>query len=440
MLLADVVNMDFELQELKKKYIPQYVKGQITYKECAALCKITVNSVYTIAKRYKLKGDKAFVHQFKNKRSNHCKFTRKEEKEIITLYKKYGDSNFGGFLEYLNYWLVLKSHNTEEKLIKKWAIYFKNHKINYMTLKRLLNRNGLKSPKTRIKHKQHNKSRPRKENAGDMLQFDATPFQWFKWCGDKNYYALHGNIDDATNTICGLYLCKNECRLGYLEVCRQTFLNYGVPKSAYTDMSSSFFVQPRKTDKTIEELMQERKKSNTTWTRLCAELNIKSIIAYSPQAKGRIERMWQTIQGQLPYLFNVYKINNIEKANEFLSQYIEFFNFRYSRKTKGSSFSPLKNINDLDYLLSVRIPKKTKRYGVFHFHGYEFILKSDLCSYRNFELCLSEKFGIKARINGKFYNVELNEPLCDIVGDAMPIVEKELISKYMTNNSKCFSA
>lgn len=428
--------MNTELQKLKQKYIPQFVKGLITYKECADLCHITYNSVYTIAKRYKLKGDKAFIHQTKGKRSHNCLFTKEEEKEIIKIYKQYGGGGFGGFLEYLNYW-VPKSENSLEQ---KWAKYFKKYPINYMTLKRLFNRHRIKSPNAYKTHKTHASSRQRKEAMGDMLQFDATPFQWFKWCGDKNYYALHGNIDDATNTICGLYLCKNECRLGYLEVLRQTFTQYGVPLSAYTDMSSCFFVQPRKEDKTIQEQIEERKKSNTTWTSICSKLNIKTIIAFSPQAKGRVERMWQTIQGQLPHIFKVQKIRTIEQANNFLSQYIQFFNFTYSTKTNKSSFRCLENTDDLDYLLSIKVQKKTKQFGVFTFHGYQFILKADQCSYQKIELCLSEKFGIKARMNGKFYDVALNEPITDVIGDPMPIIEKELIAKYLEADTRNYVA
>ena len=71
-----------------------------------------------------------------------------------------------------------------------------------------------------------------------MLQADGTPFDWFE-TGEK--YLLHGFVDDATGKITGLYMCKNECLLGYLKVLRQTLENFGIPISLYPDKYSVFF-------------------------------------------------------------------------------------------------------------------------------------------------------------------------------------------------------
>ena len=109
--------------------------------------------------------------------------------------------------------------------------------ISYFALRKLLLESGIKSPKSKrkIKHLR----RQRKEHAGEMLQIDGSYHQWFK--GDKEYYTIHGSIDDATGDITGLYMCKNECMERYMQIMRQTIKTHGVTKSLYADGLSIFF-------------------------------------------------------------------------------------------------------------------------------------------------------------------------------------------------------
>jgi hypothetical protein len=80
------------------------------------------------------------------------------------------------------------------------------------------------------------------------------------------------------------------------------------------------------------------------------------------------------------------------------------------------------------------VPRRTDSYGVFLFHDHYFSLCSPRKSCVYFTLCLSESFGLKAFINGKFYNVELCDVLSDTVTHVMPEVEKDLISRYLLND------
>jgi len=82
---------------------------------------------------------------------------------------------------------------------------------------------------------------------------------------------------------------------------------------------------------------------------------------------------------------------------------------------------------DFDFLFSVRAEKKTRANGSFIYHGYKFNLLTARAACVSFTLCLSERYGLRAYIGGKYYPIELAEPLCDIVGDSMPAVEKDLI-------------
>lgn len=415
-----------ELQERKRKYIPQYVNKTLSGKECARLIGITYYSVWNLGKRYKTQGDKIFTHALKGKRGTHCKFTIEQEKAIVQKYKEATNNGAisGAFQSFSN---TLNDYYPE--LI--------NGSVKPSVISNILKRYGFTSPKARkINVVKHAKSRNRRSGEGELLQFDATPYQWFKWCGDNEYYTLHGAIDDASQKITGLYMCKNECRLGYLETLRQIFTKYGTPQSAYTDRSSSFFVNPRKKDLTEEERIELAKKSETLWTSLCKKFSIESIIALSPQAKGRIERFWQTAQGQLPMLFCLNKIKTIEDANNFLESYIEKFNNRYQIETKNKVYKKVDDLNELDYELAIKIKRKTKKYGKFKLLAYDFRVKADWIYPHNGEIVISEKFGIKFRENARLYDVELDEPVTQVVGEQMSRAIEDLIDRFMLADSK----
>ncbi len=145
-----------------------------------------------------------------------------------------------------------------------------------------------------------------------MLQADGTPHDWFG-CGKK--YSLHGFIDDATGSVTGLYMCEHECLLGYLEVTRQTLKNFGIPLSLYPDKYSVFFPAANKENSlTIEEQLKGMHRSVTQFGRIMDELGIEMFPASSPQAKGRVERLWETLQSRLVTEFRINNVTTIEQS------------------------------------------------------------------------------------------------------------------------------
>lgn len=103
---------------------------------------------------------------------------------------------------------------------------------------------ALKLARLRKKIKAH-RPRLRRENEGDLIQIDGTPFEWFYKSGDNKKYSMHGAIDDATGKITGLYITENECLYGYLEILRQTIQNHGIPREIYSDRAAIFCVTPK---------------------------------------------------------------------------------------------------------------------------------------------------------------------------------------------------
>ena len=120
-----------------------------------------------------------------------------------------------------------------------------------------------------------------------------------------------------------------------------------------------------------------------------------------------------------------------------MSSWVDSFNskFNISARESEKAWRPLPSAFNLDYKLSVKFSCRTDSLGYFVFHNCDFRLIAPLRAYKKFELCLSEQFGIRAYMDGKWYNVELAEPfLQDTIYDTMPHVEKDLISRYLLSN------
>ena len=185
-----------------------------------------------------------------------------------------------------------------------------------------------------------------------------------EWLIGQPQAALHGAIDDATHKLTGLYLCVSESLMGYTEILQQTHKRFGgMPRAVYTDRAPCLYSIKHSTEKvSIQEQAKEIREGHSQWLQMCNILKIELIIALSPQAKGRIERLWQTLQGRLPFIFRFLGITTIEKANEYLAHYVDEFNKRFSVPAQEEElyWQPIPTGQDLEYLLSVRTEKQTK--------------------------------------------------------------------------------
>ena len=376
------------------------IKGQCTVKQVANALGLSERRVKQIKKEVKENGVKSIQHGNRGRKPKNTisDETRKKILELRSSYE-YEISNFKHFQE------LLKERE--------------NIDISYSALYNILRNAGIKSPKKHRKSKLHHR-RKRKECEGMMLQADGTPFDWFE-TGQK--YSLHGFIDDATGKITGLYMCKNECLLGYLEVLRQTLENYGIPISLYPDKYSVFFPPKKVNDHiTIEEQLNGREKGITQFGRIVEELGIEMFPASSPQAKGRIERLWETLQSRLVTEFRINNIKNIDEANNFLTQYIEKYNSKFSIEAinKKNVFLKLPKRYNLDELLCVKFERTIDNAGVFSINNSKFqIIDKNLPPKTKVQIYLSQKIGMRVKSNNKIYDVQ---PL-------------ELISKGSINNN-----
>ena len=404
------------LQKRKAYFIPLCCSGQLSIRKCAEILDMAPYNVWKLKNRYLEKGEAAFINGHKGLRYQKKKYNDEFCQEIVRLYTTYWpDAPFATFHENL-------------------AIYH-NISIPYGRVRKILLSAGYKPPRSwNTKEKAEHKRRDERPREGELVQMDASCHDWFM---NGQYESIHGAIDDATHKITGLYMCLNECRLGYNEVLRQTWQKYGIPTSYYIDRHSSFVRNQRKRNRTITQRVAMAKDERTHFIDLCNDLNIEVILALSAQGKGRVERLWQTLQGKLPYIFRYLHINSIEGANKFLSSWVDSFNakFSVSAMDERKAWRAIPDWFNMDYRLSVKFTSRTDSLGFFTFHECEFRLVAPLRAYKDFELCLSEQFGIRAFMNGKWYPVELAEGcLQDVRGDRMPKVEKDLIGRYLLSD------
>lgn len=375
----------FNMEELKRiSIIQSVIDKKRTQKEAAVALKLSERQIRKIVKRYREEGADGIKHKNKMHKPSHA--FPDELKEKIVLLKSsqdYVDTNFSHFRDLL-----------EER---------ENIKISYSALYSILHSNGISSKKAHKDRKTHRR-RKRKEAEGMLVQTDGTPYDWF---GIGKRYSLHGYIDDASGKILGLYMCENECLMGYLEITRQMLKKYGSPVAIYSDKYSVFF--PSSSQKvTVEEQLEGKEKPTTQFKRIMDVLGIELIAASTSQAKGRIERLWETLQDRL---YNEFKINNIttiEEANKFLPKYMDKYNNRFAIEPESNEtkFIPLPPYVDLDILLTSKFTRVIDNSGVFSIHNKKFqVIDNDILPNTRIDIYISHKIGIIVEHKEKRYKV-----------------------------------
>jgi len=195
------------------------------------------------------------------------------------------------------------------------------------TVRRILLQAGIPSPRRRRAPK-HRRRRDRYPKEGMLLQLDASRHDWLE--GRGPYLSLVGAIDDATGKVPWAGFREQEDAQGYFTVMRETVSRFGIPMAAYADRHSIFYqgkeVHLRKLS--LEEQLSARREP-TQFGRLLNELGVQLIHALSPQAKGRVERLWGTFQDRLASELRLAGASNCEQANLVLRRFLPRHNRRF---------------------------------------------------------------------------------------------------------------
>ncbi len=197
--------------------------------------------------------------------------------------------------------------------------------LSRATFQRWRQEAGLKSPRKR-RAPTHRSRRERMPQAGLLLQWDASPHAWLQNRGPR--LTLTGAIDDATGAVEAATFRAQEDAQGYLLVLRRVLQTKGVPVAIYRDRHGIFQRRAREPWTLAEELAGER--VPTQVGRALAELGMQSIAAHSPQAKGRIERLWGTFQDRLVAELRLAEASTPAEAEMVLQAYLPHFNRRFA--------------------------------------------------------------------------------------------------------------
>jgi len=400
-------------QATRQRYIMKCISKEMTTAEAAFELGLSQRAIQQNIKAYRSKGVTAFIHgNLKKCHRSHDNELRRNR--IINVFKNTRIDGINPF-EKVTYMYFTDILNDEF-----------NIKASVSWVKSILNSLGYKTPVNyRSKKKQDvHLFRERKEHFGELVQADGTPFDWF---GTGKRYCIQGYIDDATGIPLGLHMTKNECLFGYVEAFRKMSFRYGIPEQLYPDKASVFFVSQKTTDE---------EKHLTQFGRMMEELGVDMFPAHSPQAKGRIERFWGTIQKQLPVQFKLHGIKTIDDANEFMANvYIPRFIKKYAKKAKGKESKFIKaDMKKINSVLRAKFPARTDRGGIFTFKGYKFFTPDLPNSKIVIKMNEYEGIWISPEKSEKRYEIKLVET--DTSGKEMPEVMKELVEKVFLQNTK----
>jgi transposase len=288
----DIIVMSVkELERLK--VITDVTEKRISQKIAGKRLSLSSRQIRRLIKRFKTQGAKGLTNKHRNTVSNR-KLSDEVRLKVLELYKEnYPD--FGPTLFC-------------EKLFELHGI-----KLSDETVRKLLLKEGLRQRERKTKLRKQ--LRERKPCFGEMLQLDGSRHDWFEKRRDKA--VLMSFIDDATGMVYARFY-EYEGTIPAMSLLKQYTEEYGLPMSIYSDRHTTY----KSTDKNKEALSQ--------FERALSELGIELIHANTPQAKGRIERLFGTLQDRLVKEMRLRNIKDIETANNFLKEYLPVFNSKFN--------------------------------------------------------------------------------------------------------------
>jgi hypothetical protein len=302
--------------------------GKITNQEGARALGLSVRQFKRLKTRVRREGARGLVHRHRGQPSpRRCPAAlRAQVGRLMT-------TTYAGFNDV---------HLTE-KLQQVHAL-----PVSRATVRRIRLALGRASPRRR-RAPQHRRRRPRAPAMGQLVQLDASPCAWFE---DRGPLAtLHGLIDDATSSPLALWFRPTEDLHGYTTVLGQTCRQYGLPVTLYGDRLNLF----RRNDPhwTLPEELRGQQ-DPTHFGRMLQDLGIGFIAAQSPQAKGRIERLWGTLQDRLVSELRLHTVTTMEQANEFLATFLPDFIRRFAQPPADLTAAWRPAPRDLANVLSCR--------------------------------------------------------------------------------------
>ncbi|HZP97602.1 MAG TPA: ISNCY family transposase [Candidatus Limnocylindria bacterium] len=285
--------------------LTRVIAGKVTVADAALLLGVSERTIRRLRTCLERSGPAALIHGNTGRRPAHA-LDPAVASRIVALAK----TTYAG---------INDSHLTE-LLAEREGI-----SVSRASVQRVLRAAGLKSPRKHTRAR-YRRRRERRSAAGMLVQLDGSREGWF---GDERPYAtLQAIIDDATGDVICAVFREQEDAAGYFELLRTMISTKGVPLAAYSDKHSIFRITPDQRETFEEELAGEREP--TQFGRALAELGVELIRSNSPQARGRIERLWNTLQDRLRAELRLAGVTTIAAGNAFLVTYLPRHNARFA--------------------------------------------------------------------------------------------------------------
>ena len=311
--------------------------GEFSPETAAAVLKVSQRQLFRLKARLQADGPAGLVHGSRGRTAPNRIPDHERDRVISFARSHYFDFNVCHFREMLA---------EQEGLL-----------LSPASVRRILLDAGLLAPR-RKRRRTHRLRRDRMTQEGILVQVDGSSHRWFG--KDLPRVTILAAIDDATSKVLAAVFREQEDAQGYLLLLQQIVTRYGCPLELYHDRHGIFEQnQPRQWS--FEEELQGRQ-DPTEVTRALEDLLIISIAAHSPQAKGRIERLWGTWQDRLVAELRFARITDIATANAFLPGYIERHNARFAQPAAdpGTAYRPLPHGVDLDRVLSLQLERRVR--------------------------------------------------------------------------------
>ncbi|WP_459076801.1 ISNCY family transposase [Herbivorax alkaliphila] len=329
----------------------------------SAACKIgcTIRTINRMIKGYINDGKAFFVHGNKGRKPAHT-LPEDTKKLVNDFYStKYSDANFTHFKELLEERENINISNSSVRniLMKNYILSPKAHKSTKKRFKKLLKdmqkQPGLNKTETKkinsslVEIENSHPRRPRAAYYGELVQMDASVHLWF---GDSKTN-LHIAVDDCTGKILGASFDKQETLNGYYNILNQILINHGIPYKFLTDKRTVFEYNNKKNASLEDDTF-------TQFGYACKQLGIEIQCTSVAQAKGRVERIFETLQSRLPLEMRLAGVKDIKSANEFLNSYIKKFNARFALQVDNSKsvFEKQPSVEEINLILSVISKRK----------------------------------------------------------------------------------
>jgi hypothetical protein len=310
----------------------------------------SVRQVRRIKKRVKEEGAKGVLHRSKGKQSNRKMPEELRSRIVSIIREKYPD---------------FKPTFASEKLRENHGI-----EITSESLRRIMIKEKLWKPKPRKKPKDRRTWRPRKENPGEMQQYDGSYHKWFEDRGPETCLLL--SVDDANGEITHAKFDEHEGVLPTFRFWKEYAEKNGLPVSVYLDKFSTYKIN--------HPSAEDNNGLMTQFQRAMGDLGVKTISAHSPQAKGRVERMFGTLQDRLIKELRLRNISTVPEANRFLEEeFVPEYNRRFAvvPEKKTDLHRPLSKEmkKRLPHIFSVQQERKVQNDFTILFKGRFFQLE-----------------------------------------------------------------